>query len=53
MCRDLHCKRVNADYHLSLSLGEKDAEQSLSQAQRLFEVISETESLPGYKSENK
>lgn len=49
MCRDLHSKRVNADYNLSLSLGEKDAEQSLSQAQRLFEVVSEAESLPGYK----
>lgn len=39
ICRDLHMKRVDADYKLDLSINRDDAEYSLNTAERFFSLL--------------
>lgn len=38
ICRDLHAKRVDADYHIDIDIGKKMAEQAIAQAQFIFKL---------------
>lgn len=38
ICRDLHSKRVDADYDIDREITKKTAEQAIEQAQRIFEL---------------
>ena len=38
ICRDLHGRRVDADYNIEKDIKKKDAEQSLEQARHIFEL---------------
>lgn len=38
ICKDLHAKRVIADYELNETVGSEDVEQAMLQAKRIFEL---------------
>ncbi|NYT77314.1 hypothetical protein H0A71_09950 [Alcaligenaceae bacterium] len=38
ICRDLHAKRVLADYRLAESFAYQDAQQAMQQAKKIYEL---------------